>query len=73
MQDENVIRELDWNQFHQQDEACEWLGEFGAAVAYPGAMMQEALLLRGAAAHWPVLSKVSIPWLLANTTQTDYL
>ncbi|KAK9813848.1 hypothetical protein WJX73_001681 [Symbiochloris irregularis] len=63
------IRELDWNQFHQQDEACEWLGHFGAAVAYPGANMTKVLLLRGAAAHWPILNAISIPWLLEETLQ----
>ncbi|KAK9808499.1 hypothetical protein WJX73_001591 [Symbiochloris irregularis] len=42
-------------------------------VAWSYFAREEALLIRGAAAHWPVLSKISIPWLLANTTPTERL
>ena len=69
LQADSWIVELDWQQFHQQADACSWLGDFAAAVAYPGEPQTQALLLRNAAARWPATSLISIPWLLSNTTQ----
>lgn len=74
-QGEPFLLELDWRQFHQQEEACRWLGEFGAAVAYPEmeTPLRQALLLRGAASHWPAVDLVSVDWLVHNTTVTKPL
>ena len=71
VQGDAFIVTLDWHQFHQQDDACKWLGEFGAAVAYPGATpTTQALLLKGAASHWPAINLISKEWLVHHTTPT---
>ena len=69
-QKDSWLLELDWNQFHQQSDACNWLGRFGASVVYPEVPQTQALLLRGAASAWPAVAQISIPWLLSSTTPT---